>query len=63
MTKKIGNIVIIEAEEFDYCTRCGKHDELRPYGKNGARVCFECGMSDKEEMNRQMAKLFSDNRR
>lgn len=26
------------------CEYCGKLDELRPYGKNGAKICFECGM-------------------
>lgn len=26
------------------CDYCGKVDELRPYGKNGAWICFKCGM-------------------
>jgi hypothetical protein len=28
------------------CEDCGKVDELRPYGKNGANVCFDCAMKD-----------------
>lgn len=41
------------------CTECGKEDDLRPYGKNGAMVCFECGMKDEAEASRQFAKLFA----
>jgi hypothetical protein len=26
------------------CEYCGNVEELRPYGKNGAKICFECGM-------------------
>lgn len=25
------------------CEYCGKVDELRPYGKHGAKICFDCG--------------------
>jgi hypothetical protein len=28
------------------CEDCGKMDELRPYGINGANVCFDCAMKD-----------------
>ena len=27
------------------CEYCGKVEELRPYGKNGAKICFDCGMN------------------
>lgn len=38
--------VIIIGEEFtpEPCEYCGKVEELRPYGKNGAKICYECGM-------------------
>lgn len=26
------------------CEYCGQIDELRPYGKDGAMICFDCGM-------------------
>ena len=26
------------------CDYCGSVEELRPYGKNGAKICFSCGM-------------------
>jgi hypothetical protein len=28
------------------CEACGVEDDLRPYGKNGANVCFDCAMKD-----------------
>ena len=49
MTRWVGNVLVIEAEEDDKCEYCGKVAELRPDGKNGARICFECGMKDEEE--------------
>ena len=39
---------IIEAEPPDACDLCGKKAELRPYGPNGERVCFECGMKNEK---------------
>ena len=42
-----GNVVVIGSKEEAIpapCEYCGKVDELRPYGKNGAFICFECGM-------------------
>ncbi len=27
-----------------HCSYCDKVDELRPYGKNAALICFDCGM-------------------
>jgi predicted RNA-binding protein YlxR (DUF448 family) len=40
------------------CCMCGVEDELRPYGKNGAWVCFDCMMKDEEEAKRQFDKQF-----
>lgn len=41
----MNRIVIIGGESADAkCQYCGKISELRPYGKNGAKICFECGM-------------------
>lgn len=28
------------------CTECGKDDDCRPYGENGAMICFDCGMKN-----------------
>lgn len=39
------------------CSECGKVEELRPYGKNGAFVCFDCAMKDEEEATRQFKKI------
>lgn len=49
MTKRIGGTVFIEGEPDDTCAYCGKIDELRPYGKNGARICFDCGMKSENK--------------
>jgi hypothetical protein len=49
MVMKIGKLNVIghpaEAKPAK-CEDCGVVDELRPYGKNGANVCFECAMKD-----------------
>ena len=37
-------IIIGEGCENEACEYCGKIDELRPYGKNGAKICFDCAM-------------------
>jgi hypothetical protein len=39
------------------CTICGQRDELRPYGKGGALVCFDCMMKDEKEAKRQFGRL------
>jgi hypothetical protein len=44
----------IAPEEDDECELCGKVDELRPYGPNYERICFDCGMKN-EELSRQRA--------
>ncbi len=37
------------------CAYCGKQRELRPYGKNGAEICHDCGFlpENKAETERQ----------
>ena len=46
MTFKVKNTLFICEEADAKCEDCGKVDELRPYGKNGANVCFDCAMKD-----------------
>lgn len=41
------------------CTMCQKRAELRPYGKNGAMVCFKCAMKDEPEARRRFAALLA----
>jgi len=61
MSKKVGNVFIIEKEEPDKCEECGKIAELRPYGKNGARICYKCGMKDEETLKKEFEKrLFGE---
>lgn len=47
MTKRIGNVVILEEEAPQQCDECGLIDELRPYGVNGMAICFDCSETDK----------------
>lgn len=44
----------IAPEEDSRCELCGKIEETRPYGPNGERVCFDCGMKDEAAAQRQM---------
>jgi len=44
----------ISPEETDVCQRCAKIEELRPYGPNGERICFDCGMLDPETTEKMM---------
>jgi hypothetical protein len=61
MSRNTAGIPVIEAEGDSRCELCGKLDETRPYGPNGERVCFECGMKDEEAAKRQMNKyLFGE---
>jgi len=59
VTRRVGNVEIIEPEEHDVCELCGKRAELRPYGPHGERICFECGMKDQATTERQFHKLLS----
>jgi hypothetical protein len=43
-------IVNIRCEDWESeCEYCGKKAELRPYGKNGANICYSCGMKNEKE--------------
>ena len=50
------NVHIITVEGDGVCSDCGKTDELRPYGKDGAWVCFDCMMKDEENGKKMFAK-------
>ena len=64
MSRRVNNIAIIETEEPQTCTGCGALKECRPYGKNGAQVCYACAMATPEsqaEADKQMAiRLFGE---
>lgn len=47
-------VVQIEVEHPEKCAMCGKVEELRPYGPNGERICFDCGMKDEAMTKRRM---------
>jgi hypothetical protein len=50
-------LVYIEPEPDTACELCGTVAELRPYGPNGERVCFPCGMKDRAAAERAFARV------
>ena len=46
MSKRIGNVFVVQEETPQQCDDCGEITELRPYGPNGSAICFDCGMKD-----------------
>lgn len=46
----------ISVEKKRKCELCGAVAETRPYGPNGERVCFPCGMKDEPAAKRQFKK-------
>ena len=54
-------VIVFAPEPSDNCQLCGKLAELRPYGPNGERICFECGMAMEPTTSKMFAKvLFGD---
>lgn len=43
------------------CEYCGREADLRPYGRNGANICFKCGMENEEETAANFAKKLDNN--
>ena len=60
MTRMVDGVLIIEDEKPQQCDYCGKIAELRPYGKDGACICYECGMSDRETTDEMFGKMIDD---
>ena len=43
------------------CELCGQIAELRPYGRGGESICFECGMKDEDATKRACSlRIFGD---
>jgi hypothetical protein len=56
MIYRVGNVIVVEAEDDRECELCGKMDETRPYGPKGERVCYDCGMKNRSAVDRAIAK-------
>lgn len=56
MSKRAGKRFVIKEQKPQECEYCHKIRELRPYGRNGANICFECAMKDEAETKRQFSK-------
>lgn len=48
---------VIAVEPDGKCELCGKVDELRPYGPNGERICYDCGMKDEATTKKKFAEV------
>lgn len=59
MSKLVGDTFVIAVEPDGVCEFCGKTDELRPYGPNGERVCFECAMKDEAAAKKKFLEVLS----
>lgn len=57
MSFRVGNVTVITPEPDDVCEKCDKVAELRPYGPNGERICFDCAMKDKATTQKMMNKV------
>jgi hypothetical protein len=58
MTVKVGNILVICEESDGLCAFCGRLEELRPYGPNNERICFDCAMKDEATAARKFRERF-----
>lgn len=54
MTRRLDNgTVVFEVEPPEACAFCHEFRELRPYGPNRERICFQCAMEDEETTARR----------
>lgn len=57
MTVRVGATVYLDPEKPAPCELCGTIAELRPYGPNGEKICFNCGNKHPEAVERGITKL------
>jgi hypothetical protein len=61
MSRRVGNVTIIEAEPDGICGWCGKIAETRPYGPGFSEICYACAAKDEPGTEKRMNhKLFGD---
>jgi hypothetical protein len=61
MSRRIGNVAVIEPEPDNICHECGKIAETRPYGPGGSEICFDCSQKMRELCDHNMGvKLFGE---
>lgn len=63
MTEFFKGGVIIKGEEPQQCDMCGKVAELRPYGKDGACICFPCSETIPEIVEAQFKKMLEGSKK
>jgi hypothetical protein len=65
MSRRVQGVGVIAIEPSSRrCSACGHVKECRPYGKDGAQICFPCATAtpaSKAEAERQMhVRLFGE---
>lgn len=54
-------VFFFKSEGNDVCELCGEVTELKPFGPNNKRICYNCGMKDREATEKRMGQiLFED---
>lgn len=53
----MSSFMVIKAEPKMKCELCRVIEETRPYGPNGERICFKCGMKNEETTSKRMGQL------
>lgn len=43
-----------------HCEDCGKYDELRPYGENKKKICYDCGKKNPNLTEKMMSLHFAE---
>ena len=56
LARRLVELVLSTGVEGE-CELCGTVAELRPYGPNGERICFKCGMKDEKTTANQFSKV------
>ena len=55
-------VIPLQSEVMGICEQCGTYEELRPYGKGGKKICFDCmidgGQAAELEAKKQFTKQF-----
>jgi len=55
MTRIVGRRLVITPEPHSECAECHHVAECRPYGENGAKICFDCAMKPENEARTKKA--------
>jgi hypothetical protein len=58
MTRRIGNVVLLEKEPHVCCARCEQQRECRDIRGDGVQLCFDCATP--QERKAYFRRIFGD---